>query len=425
MIKYGLKEFARNIYSNVFIAVQLAIAFIIMTAAVSSVLSRIEMYTPVKKYFPDGKGLYICNIYDAVSLDGELKNIDDVESVTSGYDTSLYYSPSSKDLSNGLGDDRMSVNALSEDMIKSFTPQMSSGKWLYNASANGDLIPAVVTENSNYKTGDIVTIMHKEKVGEMSPDDEDFDYADPYKYEYVKNKVEIVGVIADGSQLLGFSSAYLGTEDSIKEKPDFRDLYANVNKHGNMMLIVPTDCLKDINCKIYPCGNQIVTLKDNVSNERFKELELYLRDYGRVFDFEDFRENSLVYINGQLIKLVPMLICVIVLVIVSSVSASAVNIKKRLGDYGIYYLCGAKWNAYIKIDLVCDLMTAVMAAAIAVCISNVLTMSKFMGNTVISFGWLHLIGCVSIVILNILISLLIPGVIMRRNTPNEILMINE
>lgn len=94
--------------------------------------------------------------------------------------------------------------------------------------------------------------------------------------------MEIVGVIADGSQLLGFSSAYLGTEDSIKEKPDFRDLYANVNKHGNMMLIVPTDCLKDINCKIYPCGNQIVTLKDNVSNERFKELELYLRDYGRV-----------------------------------------------------------------------------------------------------------------------------------------------
>ena len=395
MIKYGLKEFASNIYSNIFIAVQLAIAFIIMTAAVSSVLSRIEMYTPVKKYFPDGKGLYICNIYDTAPLDSELKNIDDVESVTSGYDTSLYYSPSSKDLSNGLGDDRMSVNALSEDMIKSFTP------------------------------GDIVTIMHKEKVGEMSPDDEDFDYADPYKYEYVKNKVEIVGVIADGSQLLGFSSAYLGTEDSIKEKPDFRDLYANVNKHGNMMLIVPTDCLKDINCKIYPCGNQIVTLKDNVSNERFKEIELYLRDYGRVFDFEDFRENSLVYINGQLIKLVPMLICVIVLVIVSSVSASAVNIKKRLGDYGIYYLCGAKWNAYIRIDLVCDLMTAVMAAAIAVCISNVLTMSKFMGNTVISFGWLHLIGCVCIVILNILISLLIPGVIMRRNTPNEILMINE
>ena len=77
MIKYGLKEFARNIYSNIFIAVQLAIAFIIMTAAVSSVLSRIEMYTPVKKYFPDGKGLYICNIYDTAPLDSELKNIDD------------------------------------------------------------------------------------------------------------------------------------------------------------------------------------------------------------------------------------------------------------------------------------------------------------------------------------------------------------
>ena len=47
------------------------------------------MYTPVKKYFPDGKGLYICNIYDATSLDDELKNIDDVESVTSGYDACI------------------------------------------------------------------------------------------------------------------------------------------------------------------------------------------------------------------------------------------------------------------------------------------------------------------------------------------------
>lgn len=68
MIKYGLKEFARNIYSNIFIAVQLAIAFIIMTAAVSSVLSRIEMYTPVKKYFPDGKGLYMILLLLTVSL---------------------------------------------------------------------------------------------------------------------------------------------------------------------------------------------------------------------------------------------------------------------------------------------------------------------------------------------------------------------
>lgn len=38
MIKYGLKEFARNIYSNIFIAVQLAIAFIIMSADRKSVV---------------------------------------------------------------------------------------------------------------------------------------------------------------------------------------------------------------------------------------------------------------------------------------------------------------------------------------------------------------------------------------------------
>ena len=51
MIKYGFKEFVRNIYSNIFIAVQLAVSFLIAAAAVSSVLSRTEMYTPMKEFF--------------------------------------------------------------------------------------------------------------------------------------------------------------------------------------------------------------------------------------------------------------------------------------------------------------------------------------------------------------------------------------
>ena len=53
MIKYGLKEFARNIYSNIFIAVQLAIAFIIMTAAVSSMIQACIILRHQKIYLMD------------------------------------------------------------------------------------------------------------------------------------------------------------------------------------------------------------------------------------------------------------------------------------------------------------------------------------------------------------------------------------
>ena len=50
MIKYGIKEFIRNIYSNIFIAVQLAVTLIIAIASVSSVLSRTELYAPVTEF---------------------------------------------------------------------------------------------------------------------------------------------------------------------------------------------------------------------------------------------------------------------------------------------------------------------------------------------------------------------------------------
>jgi hypothetical protein len=384
------------------------------------------MYTPVKKYFSDGKGLFLCDTADSAQLDEQLKSIDEVDSVIGGYNTSLYFSPTSKDLSNGLGDDRKSVNALSDDYINSYSPEMKSGKWLSQASAESGKIPAVITENDSYKTGDIVTVMHKQIVREMSPDEENYDPYNPYEYEYVKNKVEIVGVVADGSQLLGFSANdFISTESKQNDSPDFRDLYTTVNKYENVMMIVPETAIEDVGCKIYSCGNLIVKLADNTSEERITELEFYLRDYSRTFTLDKFRENSLIYINGQLIKLVPMLICIIILVIVSSVSASALSVKSRIKDYGIYYICGSKWNSCVLIGFVGNLLTAVMAAAIAVCISNIMTVKGIFENTVIGFGKLHFLCCMGIVILNMAISLIIPIIVMKRNTPKEILMSNE
>lgn len=152
MIKYGFKEFVRNIYSNIFIAVQIAVSFLIAAAAVSSVLSRTEMYTPVKEFFSASKGFFICDVTDSPKLDAELENLEEISEVIGGYDTNLYFSPSSPDLSQGLSDDRKSVNALSDDYINAYSPEMKSGMWLSQAKIENGKIPAVITENDNYKT---------------------------------------------------------------------------------------------------------------------------------------------------------------------------------------------------------------------------------------------------------------------------------
>lgn len=64
MIKYAFKEFVRNIYSNIFISVQLAVTLIVAIASVSSVLSRTEFYSPVEKFINDSNGYFISHVSD-------------------------------------------------------------------------------------------------------------------------------------------------------------------------------------------------------------------------------------------------------------------------------------------------------------------------------------------------------------------------
>ena len=48
MFGLGLKEFRRHIFTNLFIALQLAAVFFVVISIVSSIYSRTSLYTPVK-----------------------------------------------------------------------------------------------------------------------------------------------------------------------------------------------------------------------------------------------------------------------------------------------------------------------------------------------------------------------------------------
>ena len=89
MIKYGIKEFIRNIYSNIFIAVQLAVTLIIAIASVSSVLSRTELYAPVEDFI-DGNGYFIDSLGDEVELNSALEEIDEIKNTYSALDTNMF-----------------------------------------------------------------------------------------------------------------------------------------------------------------------------------------------------------------------------------------------------------------------------------------------------------------------------------------------
>jgi hypothetical protein len=126
-----------------------------------------------------------------------------------------------------------------------------------------------------------------------------------------------------------------------------------------------------------------------------------------------------------MIKLMPLLICIFVLVAVSSVSLSALRAKKNLKLYGIYYVCGSKWNNCILINLINNTITSVAGVLTALIAVNIIKIKGLLANTVFTFGGVQLLFVLAVILLNLLISMLMPIGIMRRNTPKEILTNNE
>lgn len=424
MIKFAVKDFMKNIFTNIFIALQLAVAFIICIASVSSFLSRTEYYTPVKDKL-EGNGFLVREVEDEAVFTAEAERIEEVSEIICGKKSGLYYTTEKTDAEISSLSGMNSVSLMNESFIDSFKPEMKSGCWLSEIENDGK-IHAVITENQNYSTGDTIELVTKKVVGELSPDDENYDPDNPYIYEFVSTEAEIVGVIRDGSRILGFSRLEFHKGPySSNPKPDFRDLYPTVNMYEGNMLIIPENEGGKLTDSIRCSGNIIVRLDNDVSRERTEELEFYLRNFGTVTPLCEFRENSEIYINGELVKLLPILICVIILVITSSVSAGAIRTKGSLRSYAVYYICGAKWSGCVAITLVSNILTTALATMLAVIACKIPAVSAKMSSTVISFGKWQFLFCLAIVVFNTITSMIIPYLILKKNSPKDILRLNE
>ena len=142
--------------------------------------------------------------------------------------------------------------------------------------------------------------------------------------------------------------------------------------------------------------------------------------YGTTYLFRDIQTESQRFINSELIKLLPLLICIFTLVIVSSVSISALSVKSQLKSYGIYYLCGSPWNKCLIINLINNLLTEFFSCIIAVILAVLFRL--FSSESIIfSFGFYQIAICSVILIFNLLLSFIIPIGLMKRNAPKDII----
>lgn len=403
MLWLGYKEFNRRIFTNIFIALQLAAMLFIVISIVSSVNSRTELYLPVEDKL-QGDGLYMHAsqlMYAGVATEQEFMELyPEIESITCAYMV-------------GFLEDKSEIKANSfaytDEIIEMYKPKLESGKWFNLKNNDDDVLYAITDDKHGLKVGDRVSMTYSY----YAEDDLTFSNAIEEVYE-----VEIIGVCGEKSKLFGMDTTFT-------EKDDFRNLYGNYTDEETLLLFSASQLeSKGID---YAIAHQrmLINYKDGLSQEQIEDLHTELNRFGPNIDLRDFSRYSKLYVYNQIVQLLPILVCIALLLVVSTISVSTLNTKLNLHTFAIYYTLGCTWKKCLGISFVNAFLTSAISVLMCVMFTNILKVSGTLGNTVFEFGMSEFLWCLATWALFILCSIISPLICINTTSPKENLRANE
>ena len=155
MIMYSFKLNKKFIFTDLFVALQLSVTIVLIIITVSSIMSRIDDYLPLRKVLSnEGKCVYVSevNFVNGVrfiyTVEDILNSEGNISEIYSGYKTPLV---------PGGTENYDRSYSYSKNMAKLYTPQMQKGKWLDKADESSDVLEVVVSDSENYDVGDIIS----------------------------------------------------------------------------------------------------------------------------------------------------------------------------------------------------------------------------------------------------------------------------
>ncbi|MEI2988493.1 MAG: hypothetical protein V8T22_05410 [Oscillospiraceae bacterium] len=407
MFEVSKKMFKSAVKINIFIIIQLTIVLLTFIFMISSLYSRIEFYLPIKdilnqkasaitfgsEYIDKTQNKTFLLDYKTSPLKQELKNVKEV------YTRYLPY----------VNNEEISLSVMSYDdsVINMYTPKLQKGKWLNNiGSYTGfDKIPAVIYQNDySYNVGDTIEGVAK-----------------TYSNYDINVSFEIVGILNEDSKIFGRSNESLNNHLSFYESPSEIFQYEIENNEPLIMLVLPNKIVTDLNIvAYYGSVNSIVTYDENISDKDviLNTSELNMR-YGSISEnIWTINEKSFIYIKTQLYTLLPIVICIAIIAVISSICTSAIITKKNLKSYVIFFICGIKWRQCLIICLFNNLCTSIISSLISFGLAILISLCF---NIDLTFNIYSLLSCSVIMLLFTFLSLILPYKILKSSSPCELL----
>ena len=403
--KLGYMEFLRNLGINLIIILELVLVLMSVIFTVSSVKSQLRYYLPLSDML-EGDGFYATPqtaiggvkpedfLLSEKDIREKYPQTKDVIAPTSfgaslRKDENVFYE------FRGIGYDPV--------IIDNFKPILVSGKWFDSVDDDNTLHLVVSNNYNSVTTGDEFELT----VGE------------PEK----KLKVEIIGEVMDGAVI--FKSPE-NLSDVTKIDSCFINYKLNDEKYVHQPVVIASqEELDKFDVYSYIDKCAFVSLKDGATNEEKEELKKALERAGGCKDMDDIKQNSLMDVKKDLIFLTPIVFGVLIFTVVTVICMSAINAKKQLRSYGIYYTCGSRWRQCIMISAFSSLITEVIACILSALVLVLVQSFGLLSETVIEFGLWQAVACVAVLVLNLITSVIMPIIIIGKTQPREIIKSNE
>lgn len=389
--KYGSMALYQRIIATVMTVAEIALLIILSNVIVAQWNNRYMLYEPYEKLLKSDGQIVLYNEIVA-KMNGIDTTTEQLLDKVQG-DVSFVYAYSinvelEKDLS-------LRVYFIDDKVLKKYSLPLEEGD--YKFSKDTDDYCGVMSPNVlGYSKGDKILLRDEAKA----------------------YNIRITGILSNptyspnyGEYSTSSENAYnvkrLYSKYSLSNKPD---PFIILSQKGNEELI------ESLGAHICP---EIFIIYNSMTDEVTKAKNAEMFD--NYLDIKDVYNGTHDYLYNEVIKTVPLIVFGMLIIIIGLIGTVAINTKCQIRNYGVYFLCGAKWKDSIRISITSNGIIMIFAMILSI---TTYFMSSLFGAKEkygLVFGANNILITVGIVTLLSVISGLIPLFMLRKISPVEII----
>ena len=229
-------------------------------------------------------------------------------------------------------------------------------------------------------------------------------------------KIKIVGIIGNGQYAPVLTNSIRGKSEA-NSVMNFYDLLSDKDEGCRFFVSTSADeVLSDPHNMSMTVSFCFYNSEPN-DDVRQRNKEKIMGISKNIATLSEYNENTLDYINEQYIKLLPILLCVFVIVIAELICSAPLHTKEQIRNYGVYFLCGARFKGCLKESLAYSLLILSGAVIIGLSAFALFQSTEYAELFEHNFAANNMIITFAIIAAMLVLSLVIPFFMVRRTSP--------